>query len=190
MPVNVGGVGRGYLRSDTELRLDAELGGPTDQLRLRADAELAIDIDEVAFHRALAQVQVARDLGRGLAAGSELRNLAFAAAESVDTNGGLAPWAALAPGQEDLDLIGNRVDVTEPRPVVGPRQLHVFGRWEVLREITGVPDVYPGVTGAVQNQRRLDDRRQQVANVHPHVHANDVLRHGRARRCAKVPGPP
>src|SRR2546423_836293 len=83
MSLNVGGARGGYLRAVTELLLNAQLGGPADELRLRADAELAVDAGEVAFHRAPAQIQVTRDLGRGLAAGGEQSHLAFAAAERI-----------------------------------------------------------------------------------------------------------
>ena len=60
----------------------------------------------------------------------------------------------------------------------------------VLREVARVTDVDPRVTRPMQDQRRLLDRREQVPDVHPHVHADDVLRHGRARRHPQVPRPP
>src|SRR3954469_9768636 len=57
-----------YLRRDTGLRSDSELGGPADQLGLRGDAELGGDRREVALDRALAQVEVVGDLDRRLTA--------------------------------------------------------------------------------------------------------------------------
>jgi hypothetical protein len=46
------------------------------------------------------------------------RHLAFPSTQRVDTDGGPPPRSALAAGQKDFDCIHDRVDVTEPRPMI------------------------------------------------------------------------
>src|SRR3954465_14788702 len=124
--MNLGRTRRRYVRTPTEVRRsDAELGRPADQLRLRLDPELRVDGREVALHRALAEEQALGDLGRRLSTGGQQGDLPLPPAEGVDAQRRPSPRAALAPGQEDLDLVRDRVDVAQPRPVVRAGQLDV-----------------------------------------------------------------
>src|SRR6478735_703906 len=170
--------------------LDSELGGPAHQFRLRTDLELFVDVDEVTLHGALAHTELAGDRAGRLAAGGEQSHLAFASAQRIDPQAGPPPRTALSTGHEDLDLISDRVDVAEPRPVVSSGQLDVTGSGKVLREVPRVAHLDPRVTCPVQDQGWLLDLREQVADVHPHVHTDGVLRHGGSRRHPQVPRPP
>src|SRR5690242_8057835 len=101
------------------IRLDAELGRPADQFGLGLDAELDVHGGEVALHRALAEEQPLGDLGRRLSAGGQQGHLALAPAQGVDPQRRPPARSALAAGEEHLDLVGDRVDVAEPGPVIG-----------------------------------------------------------------------
>src|SRR5690349_8618291 len=147
------------------IRLDAELGRPADQFGLGLDAELDVHGGEVALHRALAEEQPLGDLGRGLSAGGQQGDLALPPAQGIDPQRRPPSRPALAPGEEDLDLVRDRVDVAEPGPVIGTGQLDVGSRGEVGRDVPGVADVDPGVTAAVQHQRRQPDAGEDVADV-------------------------
>jgi hypothetical protein len=74
--------------------------------------------------------------------------------------------------------------------VIRSGQFDVGGVRDVFREVPGVADIDPGVTCAVQDQRRQVNPRQEIPNIEPHVHPDDVLRHGRARRHPQVSRPP
>src|SRR3954451_25424426 len=135
------------------MRLDPEFDRPADQLRLGLDAELDVHGGEVALHRACAEEQPRGDLVRRLSAGGQQRDLALPPAQGIDPQRRPSARPALAPGEEDLDLVGDRIDVAEPGPVIGPGQLDVGGRGEVGREVARVADVDPRVTAAVQDER-------------------------------------
>src|SRR3954464_6288213 len=120
------------------IRLDAELGRSADQFGLGLHAELHVYGGEVALHRALAEEQPLGDLGRRLSAGGQQRDLALPPAQRIDPQRRPPTRPALAAGEEDLDLVGDRIDIAEPGPVIGPGQLDVGGRGEVGREVARV----------------------------------------------------
>src|SRR4051794_26914123 len=120
----------------------------------------------------------------------EERDLAFTAAEGIDPEVRRSSGPALLPGQEDLDLIGDGVDVTKPGPVLGSWKLHIRRVRNLFGQITTVSDVDPRVASAMQDQGRHVDRRKQVAYVQTHVHADHVLGHRRAGGHAQVARPP
>src|SRR5919106_1038671 len=99
-------------------RSQPELFGTTDQLRLRADAELPIDVRKVGLHRSLAHDQPRRDPSRGLAARREHRHFCLAAAEGANPDLLTPARTPLATGEEDLYFVHDGVDVAEPGPVV------------------------------------------------------------------------
>src|SRR5205085_10032839 len=88
------------------------------------------------------------------------------------------------------DLVGDGVDVAEPRPVLGPGQLDIGRAGDVLGHVPGMADVDPRVTAAVQDQGRDVDPWEHVAHVEAHVHADDVLGHRRAGGHPQIAGPP
>src|SRR3954451_21947505 len=96
--LNLGMSIRRYVRTDTEIRLDAELGRPANQFGLRLDAELDVDGGQVALHRALAEEQPLGDLRCGLPAGGEQGDLALPPAQRVHAERRAPPGPALASG--------------------------------------------------------------------------------------------
>src|SRR4051794_14203101 len=103
------------------LSRQAELGGPPDELRLGPHSELPVDGGEMRLDGALAHVEMLRDGLRRLASRCQHRDLALSAAEGLDADVRTAAGSALATGEEHLDLIGDRVDVAEPRSMLRPR---------------------------------------------------------------------
>ena len=118
------------------------------------------------------------------------RHLVLAPTEGIHSQFRTPPWSALASGQEHLDLVRDGVGVTEPWPVVRAGQFDVRRGRQVLGQVSRVIDMDPRVARAMQDQDRLRDRRQQIADVHTHVHPNDVLCHRRAGRHPQVASPP
>src|SRR6476619_4182858 len=97
---------------------NSELGRAANQLGLRADAELGVDAHEMALDRPPAHEELVRGCLCRLTARRETCDLAFAWAHRIDADAGPSTWTALPAGQEDLDLVRNRVDVAQPRPVL------------------------------------------------------------------------
>jgi hypothetical protein len=98
--------------------LDSQLRSPADQLRFGTDPELLVDADQVALHSALADKEVAGNLGCLQALRGEHRYLVLTPAQRIHADAGAAPGPALVARHEDLDRINDRVDVAEPWPVI------------------------------------------------------------------------
>src|SRR6266404_3005218 len=105
--------------------LQTELAASAAQLGLGVQPELAIDAPQVAFNGPLAQEELSGYLDGCLATGCEHCHLSLALTEGVHAEAGSSAWSALSSSEEDLDGVGDGVDVSEPGTVVRSRELDV-----------------------------------------------------------------
>ena len=142
MAMNLGTPLRRYIRTYTELEYHTEVGCPrisSVSSRHRACRRWSPD---GALDRALAQEQALGDIGSQPAGGQE-SDLVFPPAERPDAD------AALAAGRTSP----SHGRWSAPGGTVG-------GAGDVLGQVAGMTDVDPQVTGAVQDEHRQPDARQ------------------------------
>ena len=97
--------------------------------------------------------------------------------------------AAADAGEELLDLVEQRVLVADPRQVVVAGQLDEAARRGSARRGSGRPRRNGAVAGAVEDERRHADRRQDVADVDLGVHPRQRDGRAGARAHAQVASP-
>ena len=94
------------------------------------------------------------------------------------------PSIGARPRQEFLDLVGERVDITGPRDMIGAGQFDVFRTGDRSAEEPARLDVDARVVRAMQDERRHADRVEDVAHVDLAILAHE---RGNVRRARTEP---
>jgi hypothetical protein len=110
--------------------------------------------------------------------------------EQQRRQGALVDMRRTLAGDELLDLADQRIDVTEVRDMLVPRQLDEPGVGNVLGQVAPVGDTRPGGVAPVQDECRGPDRRERTPDVR--LDDQPIRRHprGGTDRQASVPCQP
>ena len=93
-------------------------------------------------------------------------------------------------GKELLDLVDDRVRVSDPREMVDPRKFDHSRVRDLSRHVAASADVDAEITRAMQDQRRGPDRGKDAPDVDLAGHLEDSAGRGRTGAETQVFGPP